>query len=128
MGLRSQAHTDLIGIVESSEDFGWPIVVVAPGGQELSLTGLHTDHGLTFDLETGLPISGRRAAVALVLQRFTDAGLPEPRAVIDAAGRPWVVRATDIHGTSHLYKIVETMPDRTIGMVTCVLEVYVDAA
>lgn len=127
MSLRQQAHADLISIVESTTDFGMPITVTSPAGVSLAMTGLTTDIGTTLDPETGLPVAGRRASVALVIASLTAGGLTLPEGVYSNTSKPWVITFADINGASYAFKVISTMPDRAAGLITCVLERYVSA-
>lgn len=127
MSLRLQAAADMLGIVESTSDFGWSITVTSPAGVELAMTGLSTDIGTTLDPETGLPVSGRRASVALAMASLTEGGLALPEGVYDKSSKPWLVRFADIGGTSMSFKVIQTHPDRAIGLITCIVERYVHA-
>ncbi len=123
MSLRHEAAADLRAIVEDSADgFGWPITVTNPAGTSLAMIGLSTDIGVTVDQETGQPIVGRRASVALAIASLGSLGMPAN--VASATSKPWVVVFNDIGGTSHTYKVSEAMPDRAMGLVTCLLEAY----
>lgn len=127
MSLRQQAAEDLIGIVESSSDFGWPLVVTSPAGVSLAMVGLSTDIGTTLDPETGLPVTGRRASVALAIASLTAGGLTLPEGVYSKSEKPWLVAFDDIGGNAYAWKVISTQPDRAIGCITCVLERYVHA-
>ena len=125
MSLRQQAAADLQALLEdTAAGFGWPITVTSPDSLSLSLSGFSTDIGQTIDPETGMAVSGRRASVALPLQPLVDASLGIPRAIADGGSKPWVVRFEDILGVRHTYKVCESMPDRALGIVTCLLESY----
>lgn len=128
MSLRELAAADLRGIVEDTAGFGWAVSLTDPAGVTASLTGLSTDIGQTIDPETGVAVSGRRASIALTLASLDGAGLGIPRAISDGASKPWVVTFADIGGTAHTYKVCEAMPDRALGVVTCLLEAYKPAA
>lgn len=127
MSLRQQAADDLVGIVESTSGFGWPITVTSPAGVSLAMTGLSTDIGTTLDPETGLPVTGRRASVALSTASLSDGGLDMPMGAYDKSTKPWLVTFDDIGGTEYVWKVIQTMPDRALGLITCVLERYVSA-
>lgn len=88
------------------------------------MTGLSTDVSLSIDPETGVPVSGRRASVVLALAHLTAAGLGMPVGVSDAASRPWVIVFDDVEGSTYTWKVVESNPDRAIGIVVCQLEAY----
>lgn len=125
MSLREQAAADLKGILEdAAAGFGWPITITNPLGVSAPMTGLSTDIGQTIDPDTGLAVIGRRASVALSLESLAALALGIPRGIADSSSRPWVVVFNDIGGTSHRYKVYEAMPDRAIGCITCMLEVY----
>lgn len=124
MSLREQAGLDLRTIVEDLDGFGWPITVTDPSGLSATLTGLSTDIGHTIDPETGIAVSGRRASVAITIASLAEAGLGIPRAIADQSSKPWVIAFADIGGSSHTFKVCDAMPDRAIGLVTCLLEGY----
>lgn len=124
MSLRQQAHTDLQAILGDTEGFGWAISVTSPAGVTAQLTGFATDIGQTIDPETGQAVSGSTASVALRIAELKTAGLGIPKNVADGAGKPWVVVFDDIHGTQRTFKVIDSMPDYAIGIVTCMLESY----
>lgn len=125
MGLRETARADLRAILEDTEGgFGWPITITNPDGVTADLTGFSTDIGMTIDMDTGLPVSGRSASVALPIAALTEAALGLPRGIADSSRAPWLVTFLDIEGASHTFKVFQAMPDLAIGIVTCVLEAY----
>lgn len=125
MGLREQAAADLRGILEDQgAGFGWPITVTSPTGQTLAMVGFSTDIGQSIDPETGLAVAGRRASVALSIERLTAAGMQIPKGIASSTSKPWVVQFDDVGGTVYVFKVSEAMPDRAIGCVTCFLESY----
>jgi hypothetical protein len=121
VSLREQAAADFLAIAEDVDGFGWPITVTNPDGVSLAMTGMSTDIGHTLDPNTGVLVAGRTASVALSIKRLTDAGLGMPKGVPDEDRKPWTVVFADIGGTARTYKVLQTMPDRAIGCVTCVL-------
>lgn len=124
MGLRAQATADLQAILEDENDFAWDISVTDPSGATASLKGFTADIGTDIDLETGATVAGRRASIALPIAALAAAGLGIPVHISDAASNPWVVSFLDGDGvTTRTFKVVSTMPD-SIGVVTCLLEVY----
>lgn len=125
MSLRDQAAADALSFLEDDVGgFACDITITTPDGVELELKGYAADIGHTIDPETGQAVSGRRASVALPIARFSAAGVDLPRHVTDRSSRPWVVQVADIEGQSHTYAVAEAMPDRAIGVVTCLLEAY----
>lgn len=125
MNLRAQAALDLVAIMaDEAGGFAWPITLTAPSGEVFELTGFATDIGQTINPETGQVVSGRRASIALATTVLESLGIGIPRGVSDSRAKPWVVRFADIHGVAQTFKIQEAMPDRALGIVTCMLETY----
>lgn len=125
MGLRETAELDLGAILEDGVvGFGWPITVTNPAEVSASLTGFSNDISQLVDPDTGQVVSGRLASVALRLSSLTTAGLGLPTGVSDAAVKPWIVAFDDINGAPYTFKVLSADPDRTIGMVVCLLEAY----
>jgi hypothetical protein len=128
MGLRSIAEQDLGIILEdSATGFGWPITVTDPAGNSGTgpLTGFSDDIAQIIDPDTGQAVSGRLASVALRISSLTAAGLTLPRGIADAGSKPWVVQFDDINGSPYKFKVSQSNPDRALGLVTLLLELYV---
>jgi hypothetical protein len=123
VGLREQAEADLGFMLEDTEGFGWPITITNPAGAEQELTGLSTDVALAIDPETGQAVLGRTASVALRMSTL-ESGLGVPVGISEKGSKPWRVTFDDIGGTAHTFKVTEVRPDRTVGVVTCQLQVY----
>lgn len=125
MSLRELAVADAHAIATDESAFGWPITVTDPAGTSATLTGLSNDISQVIDPETGQVISGRSATVVVSLVALAEAGLGIPKGVTNKAVKPWVVVfAEPGGGVTHTFKVSQTMPDRTIGLVVCVLEGY----
>lgn len=125
MNLRLLAERDLGAILEdSTTGFGWDLVLTAPDGGRHEFTGFSNDIAQVIDPETGLIVSGREASVALRMSSLRLAGLELPRSISDTGTRPWIVEFADILGDPHKFKILRSHPDRALGMLTLVLEIY----
>jgi hypothetical protein len=125
VNLRAQAALDLVAILsDEGGGFAWPIDLTNPEGVTVALTGFSTDIGQTIDPETGQVVTGRRASVALSTSILEGLGIGIPRGISDSRSKPWVVRFPDIHGVAQTFKVQEAMPDRALGIVTCMLETY----
>lgn len=124
MSLRAQAEADLAFIVEDPAGFGWAITVTNPAGTSQALTGLSNDIAQAIDPETGQAVSGRTASVALRIATLETVGLGLPTAVASKSSKPWLVTFDDINGAAHTFKVSEVLPDRAIGVVVCMLQVY----
>lgn len=89
------------------------------------MVGNAGDIAQTIDPQTGMAISGRVAHVSIAMASLVAAGFVDlPRGIADDKRSPWVVTFNDIAGKEHTFKVLEAMPDRTIGIVTCTLEGY----
>lgn len=124
MGLREIAEADLALILENSNDFGWPVTVTDPSGVVAGLTGYSNDISSVIDPDTGQLVSGRVASIALRISSLALAGLGIPRGIDNDTQKPWVVAFDDINGAAHTFKVQQSNPDRTLGIVTCLLESY----
>jgi hypothetical protein len=125
MGLREQAEADLGVILEDAEHgFGRPITVTDPSGLVRPLTGFSNDIAQVIDPETGQAVSGRLASVALRISSLTAAGLGIPVGVADAASKPWLIGFDDINGNTFVFKVQQSNPDRALGLVSLILELY----
>lgn len=126
MGLRQIAETDLGVILEDSTyGFGYSITVTNPAGTAQSLTGFSDDISQLIDPDTGQAVSGRLASVALRISSLTAAGLALPEGIADASVKPWLVAFDDINGNPFTFKVQQSNPDRAIGIVVCILELYI---
>lgn len=125
MSLRELAESDLGLILEDgATGFGWPITITDPAGTSGALTGFSDDIAQLIDPDTGQAVSGRMASAALRISSLTQAGLELPRGISDSGSKPWTVSFDDINGNAYLFKVMQSNPDRALGLVTLVLEFY----
>lgn len=125
MSLRQLAEADLGVILEDgATGFGWPITITDPAGDTGTLTGFSDDIAQIIDPDTGQAVSGRLASVALRISSLALEGLTLPRGIADAGSKPWVIEFDDINGNAFKFKVSESNPDRALGLVTCLLELY----
>jgi len=125
MGLRQLAEADLGLILEDAvTGFGYAITVTDPSGTVRPLTGFSDDIAQIIDPDTGQAVSGRSASVALRISSILAAGLALPRGIADAGIKPWVIEFNDINGNAFKFKVSQSNPDRALGLVTLLLELY----
>lgn len=124
MSIRELVESDLAVTVEGEDDFGWPVTVTDPDGNSISLFGSSDDIAQVIDPDTGQAVSGRLASVVFRNKRFYDAGMGLPVGVADASSKPWVVEFDDINGLPYKFKVQKSNPDRAVGVVSCLLELY----
>jgi hypothetical protein len=125
MGLRAEGEAALAETLEDLDLWGWPITITDPDGVTASLTGQSGDVAQIIDPQTGDVISGRLAHCTLRLTSLTAAGFTSvPRGIMSSSSKPWIVVFDDIEGNSYTFKVRQSSPDRTLGIVTLVLESY----
>lgn len=125
MGLREKAEADTGRILEdSTRGFGWAITVTDPAGTAVPLTGFSDDISQVIDPDTGQIVSGRQSSVALRISSLLAAGLTLPVGIADAAQKPWLIAFDDINGNAWTFKVMQSNPDRAMGVITCLLEDY----
>lgn len=125
MGLREQAEIDVGLILEDGAyGFGWDITVIDPSSKSAPLKGFSNDIAQIIDPETGQAIGGRFASVAIRIGNLAAKGLGIPKGVTNNRQKPWLVKVADINGNNYTFKVLQSNPDRTIGIVTCALELY----
>jgi hypothetical protein len=117
MSLIEKAKADTKWILTNTDHFGGAVTVINPSGASLPLTGITNDIGQVIDVDTGQTLSGRLASAALPLSDVAPLGIPY--GVHDPALKPWLVTFNGV-----TLKIVETVPDRTVDLLLCYLEVY----
>jgi hypothetical protein len=120
MGLREQAKLDARAILEDTSGFAWPVTLVSPLGVFYFVNGFTTDVGQTIDPDTGQAVAGQRASVA-----FARGALPVlPEAVAEGSRKPWLATFFDSEGEPATFKVVDVLPDRALGVVVLLLEVF----
>ncbi len=124
MSLRTTAEADLGKILEDEKGFTWDITVTNPAGLTKPLKGFSNDIAQIIDPDTGIAVSGRLASVAIRIALLTAAGLTLPVGIADAASKPWIVEFNDINGNPYKFKVSQSDPDRALGLVVCLLELY----
>jgi hypothetical protein len=125
MGMREQAEADLSFILEDKDGgFGWDITVTDPSETAASLVGFSDDIAQVIDPDTGVAVSGRLASVSIRISTLTEKGLSLPVGIADAGSKPWLIAFNDINGNPYIFKVSQSNPDRALGVVTCLLEVY----
>lgn len=130
MNLRELAESDLAVTLEDSVNgFGWLVVLTKPDGTDSDgLVGSSVDISTLIDPETGQAVAGRNASFTLrissVLAQFGEL----PIGIASSASKPWLITFDDINGNGpYTFKITETRPDRTLGVILCILGVYKNA-
>lgn len=116
--LREIAEGDLSLTLEDPSGFGFPIVVTDPLGSTFTVYGQSGDIGFLIDPETGLGLSGRTAHISIRIKSLLDAG----SSIIT---KGWKISFPDINGNEWNFLVDEARPDRTLGIVTCMVSLLV---
>ena len=126
MNLRETAEADLAIVLEDDvTGFGWPITVADPTGKAESLVGSSGDIAQAIDPDTGQAVSGRLAMVTLRISSLVAAGFTDlPKGISSTTSKPWLITFDDINGNSFTFKVQQSNPDRTLGVVKCILELH----
>ena len=119
MNLQQLAESDLAFTLENE---GQSVTVTNPEGVSAQLKSIMNDIGLLIDVETGGAISGRNANVALRISTLRSAGFEIPKGIEESEKVPWVVEYTTVTGETIKTKVISSDPDRSLGIVTCGLE------
>lgn len=123
-GLRAQAERDLATTLEG--DWGVSVLVTDPNGKAETLQAQTGDIGVLIDPDTGIPVAGRRAHVALRLSSLKAKGFEElPKGTASPDEMPWRFKFDDLTGGSHEFAVRHSWPDRTLGVVVCLVEHWV---
>lgn len=125
MGLREQIAADTKAILEdSAHGFGYPITLSDPLGNFADLIGFSNDISQVIDPDTGTAVTGRAIECSIAIKSITDAGLSLPQGIADVDSKPWTVSFDDINGNPGTFKVLESMPDRAMGVVILALELW----
>ena len=126
MGLREQAESDLTFILEDKTDgFGFDITITDPLLNVAQFVGFSNDISQVIDPDTGQVVSGRSASVAIRMTSLNTAFNDVlPIGIADSNIKPWVVEFLDIAGFPHKFRVIKSDPDRALGVVVMILDLY----
>ncbi|MCK9556234.1 hypothetical protein M0R36_10550 [bacterium] len=100
------------------------MTITAPDGSTAVVLGFTSDIHLSVDPGTGELVSGCKASVSVLISDLEDAGFGAIHSVADSSSRPWLITMADSKGTETVYKVVETNPDRSVGLMLIFLGEY----
>jgi len=126
MNLREIAERDLGQSLEDADKgFAIPATITNPAGTSAELKVQSGDIHLLLDTEDSR-VNNRIAHIAIRISSLTAAALDIPRAVPDESANPWIFEFADISGNIRKFTVAESMPDKTLGLVTVILELITD--
>jgi len=103
--------------------FNVEMTLEPPVGDSVIIQGLATRRTLEFD-QDGYPVNSSLAHVLLVESSIVEAGVTVRNARGEVALENHLISWTDGTGTLRKYKIVQTLPSETVGLITCKLGRY----
>lgn len=117
------AEKDLGITLEDAENgFGMPATVTDPAGNVASLNVQSGDVHLLYDSGTDAKINNRTAHISMRISSLEAAGLAIPRAQPNQNLNPWRFEFADATGKIRKFMVSDVMPDRTLGVVTVIIE------
>ncbi len=123
MSIRDLAAKDIRAIVARG-DVSADISIVTPDGGSFAIKAIVNDIGQRLDPETGGYVTSNDATCTFVLQDLYDAGVQIPYGVMDESEQLYTLSFNSVAGVQRNFSIKEVMPDRTVGMVVCMLSEY----
>ncbi len=119
MGLRELAELDLALTLEDAVNgFGFSITVTDLSGVSADFTGQSSDIRFFIDPETGQGVASNKAHVALRKSTLEASALTIPNS---GMLKGFKIDFKSINGFAYKYVVQETWPDKTLGMITCLL-------
>ena len=121
------SELDLEMTLEDSEyGFGIDATMTDPDGESAVLTVQSGDIHLLLNPDTDVPVSNRIAHISIRISSLTAAGLGIPSPQPDQNLNPWSVEFPDAVGLVRKFTVSKSEPDRTLGIVTVILELLED--
>ena len=103
--------------------FNSPVTVTPVSGNSIIVQGVTSRHHIEFD-QDGYPINGINAHVIFSETDLVDKGLTVRNSRGEVALDAWLAAWIDGTGTSRTYKIVQTKPSETLGLIICTVGRY----
>lgn len=124
MNLRDTAHTHLNAILNHPSFGGVDVKITSPAGQFETLKSLSNDIFQSIDPGTGQIVSGRVCTVSVLIADLIKYGFSGIKGIAEKTQKPWIVETTDVYLREYKFKVVESHPDISAGLVVLFLEVY----
>ena len=122
MTLKERAKRDIERITSNTDEWAQTMLLEAPTGETLTVSGLHTRHSLGVDAQLQKWANTPNAHVSISEQQLIDGGYPYKDE--EVAMQNHKVTVTDSAGQSRTYRIDQWFPNKTIGLITCILGEY----
>lgn len=123
MNLREISERDLALTLEDADNgFGIPATITDTVGNSAVINVQGGDVHVLYDPDTDVKISSRTAHIVVRIASLTAAGLEMPKAQSDQSKNPYTFEFADSNGVIRKFIVSEARPDRTLGIVTVILE------
>lgn len=126
MSLLDQAKADIQSITGNTGEFAIDMILKSKSNKEIAIVGLHTKHHLGIDTD-GNAVNTQKAHVCFFEKQIIDKGssIRNGEGEVDLDG--WLVFAKDSTGVIKTYTFQSWFPDETLGLITAVLQNFIDA-
>jgi hypothetical protein len=115
---------DVLGITTNTDEFGTPILFESPFGITATIAGTRTKHHLGFNSE-GLAVNTKTASITVSEYALNAANYQYRTPAGEISFKNHKVSFADSSGTTHAYMIAEQFPDKTLGLIVCILRDFV---
>jgi hypothetical protein len=114
-----QARKDIIEYTQG--DFSTLLKLTSTSGVVVNVSGLATKHHLGIDPSDGSPVNTNNIHVAISEKKLTELNYPTRNACGEVVMIGHKVEYSDSTGNIGTYRIQETYPDETLGLIVCIL-------
>jgi hypothetical protein len=121
MSLVQRAINDIKAITSNKSDWAVGITLVSPTAETITTTGLFTKHHLGVDTDGNI-VNSKNTHISISEENL--AGYPVRNLKGEVALRGHLATVKDSTGTSKTYKIEQSLPDETIGLIVMILGDY----
>lgn len=120
MSLLDTARMDAKNIVQG--EFSSPCTITNPQRSvSVSLSALATKHHIIINPDTGQPINAKNAHICLSETKLNELGyITRVNGDVSLVGH--FINVSDSTGIVKKYKISETWPNETLGLIVCILQ------
>ena len=120
MSLLDTARMDAKNIVQG--EFSSPCTITNPQRSvSVSLSALATKHHIIINPETGQPVNAKNAHICLSETKLNELGyITRVNGEVSLVGH--FINVSDSTGIVKKYKISETWPNETLGIIVCILQ------
>lgn len=124
MSLHDIARADIATITQNDSEWGKPMTLYAPTGETLAIKGLHTFHSLGFDAQKQKFANTPNGHINFTEQQLVDGGYPYTNSDGDVDLSNHKVSVNDSEGILQTYILEQWFPDKTVGLIMCILGLY----